>query len=250
MSIIIKKINSFKKRSFIKKLLTILCALVILFVSTAGMYWVRRICKNYYDNNVFKSLDISGVDKLMIVAHPDDETIWGGGHLIEGGYLVVCLTDSHKKGRKNEFVNAVIKANETNIPIILDFPDKTFGIRDNWFGIKGKITNTVNSIIKMKDWDLIVTHNKDGEYGHIQHKAVSDIVKNEYTKLGKQDDLYFFGTYHSKKKISYFENQMIPMDNELYNKKIENLKSFPSQKNIINKLFHMIRYENWTQYNN
>ena len=32
-------------------------------------------------------------ESLMIVAHPDDETIWGGSHLLKGHYLVVCLTN-------------------------------------------------------------------------------------------------------------------------------------------------------------
>lgn len=249
MRIIINRINHFKKLSRTKKIFAILLALIILFVLTAGMFWTHRICKSYYNINALENLDVSGVNKLMIVAHPDDETIWGGEHLMQGGYLVVCFTDSKNKIRKDEFNSAVTKLNETNIPIILDYPDKTFGIRDNWFGIKDKISNTVDSLLEMKDWDLVVTHNKDGEYGHIQHKAISDIVKNEYIKLGKQDTLYFFGTYHSKKKISKYVDKMTPMDDKSYNSKIEILKSFLSQKNVIDKLFHILKYENWTQYN-
>lgn len=34
----------------------------------------------------------------MIVAHPDDETLWGGSHLIDDNYLVVCMSNGwHKK---------------------------------------------------------------------------------------------------------------------------------------------------------
>ena len=33
-------------------------------------------------------IDLKQCQKLMIVAHPDDEKIWGGSHLLKGHYLV------------------------------------------------------------------------------------------------------------------------------------------------------------------
>ncbi len=38
-------------------------------------------------------------ESLMIVAHPDDETIWGGSHLINGNYTVLCITNGNNKKR-------------------------------------------------------------------------------------------------------------------------------------------------------
>lgn len=235
-------------KSVKKHILFILLALVVLALLTSGVYWIFRVCKSYYDEDKFNSLDLSKVNKLMIVAHPDDETIWGGGHLIDGGYLVVCITDGYNKTRKNEFDTAVKHLSETNIPLILNFPDKTFNKRDNWFGIKGKIEDAVDKCINLKDWELIVTHNKEGEYGHIHHKMTSSIVRSEYKKLDKQNPLYLFGTYHSKKKLPNYEASMTPMSEELYNKKVEVLKDFKSQEKVIDSLFHMMKYENWTKY--
>lgn len=240
--------KSVKKQNVKKHILFILLALVVLALLTSGIYWIFRVCKSYYDEDKFNSLDLSKVNKLMIVAHPDDETIWGGGHLIDGGYLVVCITDGYNKTRKNEFDTAVKHLNETNIPLILNFPDKTFNKRDNWFGIKGKIEDAVDKCINLKDWELIVTHNKEGEYGHIHHKMTSSIVRSEYKKLDKQNPLYLFGTYHSKKKLPNYEASMTPMSEELYNKKVEVLKDFKSQEKVIDSLFHMMKYENWTKY--
>ena len=48
-------------------------------------------------------LPLSNCTKLMVVAHPDVETLWGGAHLTEGGWFVVCLTNGYNEVRKNEF---------------------------------------------------------------------------------------------------------------------------------------------------
>ena len=47
-------------------------------------------------------------ESLMIVAHPDDETIWGGSHLINGNYTVLCITNGNNKKRKGLTSNLVI----------------------------------------------------------------------------------------------------------------------------------------------
>ena len=39
-------------------------------------------------------------DSLMVVAHPDDETIWGGAHLLKGKYVVVCITNGNNRTRR------------------------------------------------------------------------------------------------------------------------------------------------------
>lgn len=46
---------------------------------------------NYVSKDLSK-IDLNKAKKLMIVAHPDDETLWGGAHLLEDDYLVVCIT--------------------------------------------------------------------------------------------------------------------------------------------------------------
>ena len=53
---------------------------------------------------IFDQIDIDTYQNIMIVAHPDDETIWGGGHLLKDKYLVICLTNGNNKTREKEFV--------------------------------------------------------------------------------------------------------------------------------------------------
>lgn len=51
-------------------------------------------------NKQLDELDLEKYNKLMIVAHPDDELIWGGAHLLEDDYLVVCITRGMIKQEK------------------------------------------------------------------------------------------------------------------------------------------------------
>ena len=139
-------------------------------------------------------LDLTNVDNLMIVAHPDDDYIWGGSHLIDDDYLVVCITCGVKRVRALEFKKAMDKTGDKYI--MLGYPDKTNGKRDNWDLVYDDITKDLKKIIEYKNWNIIVTHNPDGEYGHIHHKMTSNIV----TSL-TGDNLYYFGRYYKKDDI-------------------------------------------------
>ena len=45
------------------------------------------------------------IDKLMIVAHPDDEALFGGAELLAHSeeYKVIAVDESHNHERKGEF---------------------------------------------------------------------------------------------------------------------------------------------------
>lgn len=45
----------------------------------------------------------------MVIAHPDDEILFGGQELlISKNWLVVCLTNGNQLSRKNQFFNALL----------------------------------------------------------------------------------------------------------------------------------------------
>ena len=154
-------------------------------------------------------------ESLMIVAHPDDETIWGGSHLINGNYTVLCITNGNNKKRKKEFMKVMEKTHSKGI--ILSFPDKTKGKRDNWKSCKKDIQREIKKEIDSKDWGKIVTHNPDGEYGQ-KNKAK---LENE-KKLSKKD----------------------------YDKKLDIIQLYSSQSKVMDHLHHMLPYENWKPYSN
>lgn len=181
----------------------------------------------------------------MIVAHPDDDVIWGGAHLMEKGYFVVVVTNRSNTVRKKEF-EKVLSATG-NSGIILSYPDKSFGRRDSWNHNKDGIRADLERIICCQHWDLIVTHNADGEYGHIHHKMTHSIVTDIFTEHRPEldTDLYFFGKYYPVEEIGSVQDELPRITPEQLRFKEEMLKLYKSQSKVIAKLSHMNEFEDW-----
>lgn len=197
------------------------------------------------------AIDFQKYDSLLIVAHPDDETIWGGNHLQNGNYLVLCITNGDHEKRAKEF-EEVMKLSNTK-GIILSYPDKTDGKRDDWQKAKKAISQDINYMILQKNWKQIVTHNPDGEYGHQHHIMTSQLVTAISQKEKMTDKLMYFGKYVKRKQIK--EIEFAPMlenpleDHALKQKKIL-CDSYGSQNKVMKNLAHMLPYENWISYAN
>lgn len=195
-------------------------------------------------NKKIEDLNLDTVNKLMIVAHPDDETIWGGAHIIDDDYLVVCVTCGQKRNRVREF-KQVMKFSK-NKYLMLGYPDKKRGIRSDWIDHIENIQSDLQSVIDYKKWDLVVTHNPDGEYGHEHHKMISRIVTNNYSSTQK---LYYFGKYYKPNQIKEIKNDLIKIDDKLIEKKYQMINKYKTQSFIKKRFSHMFDYENWISYN-
>lgn len=176
---------------------------------------------------------------LMIVAHPDDESIFGGNELSHGDYVVICVTNGDNPVRRQEFYNVMKDTHNTGI--ILSFPDVTNGKRDDWDGVKKQIKEQVKQAVSKKDWDKIVTHNPEGEYGHQHHKMLNKIVTDVCEESEKSNVLYYFGHYFKKSDL-YLHPHVILSDQDLA-RKYEILKNYPSQKHVVEGLGHILPYE-------
>lgn len=109
----------------------------------------------------------------MIVAHPDDETLFGGGELIRHAneYKVVVLDYGNHMVRHREFIKAM----------------ETIGIQkwEHWDGEPYKSSAAYNESILIpliervlgeRDWTKVVTHNQGGEYGHYRHVSTHNLM--------------------------------------------------------------------------
>ncbi|MBQ4030623.1 MAG: PIG-L family deacetylase [Bacilli bacterium] len=219
----------------------IITGLIVLIILLSGCIIYMHNTYKIHPN--IKKINLNGYNKLMIVAHPDDETLWGGKALIEDDYLVVCITCGKVKSRVFEFVNVMHTTNDKYI--MLGYPDKTNGERDNWDTVYEDITKDLKEIIKLKDWELIVVHNPEGEYGHIHHKMISNIVTDI---VENKDILYYFGKYYSKKTIRDHYDELVSMSEKTLNTKKKIIGMYHTQDFIQTSFDQMFPYENWVPY--
>lgn len=217
---------------------------VLIIIGIFLLFIIISLSSRNLDRDI-KNINLDKVNNLMIVAHPDDELLWGGAHLIRDDYLVVCITCGTNGTRDNE-IQAVLKETDDEL-LKLGYPDKVFGKRSNWKNEKGKIYEDLKKIIGLKSWNLIVTHNVDGEYGHEHHVLTHEITIDAYKELGIHTDLYFFGKYYSKKKMATLLELPESIPEEELNKKKELIEIYKSQSFIKTTFDHMFEYEDWTK---
>lgn len=198
--------------------------------------------------DVLDELNLKGYKKLMIVAHPDDDTIWGGAHLLEDKYLVVCLTNAYNYVRANEFTNAMKTSGDKGI--IMYYPDLVsngWGAmqKDQWKSCRENIREDLDVLLTYKNWTEIVTHNPDGEYGHIHHRLTSRLVKAAARQNTAMKKLYYFGTYYKKYQLPRAKKHLVQLSWKTRTSKNRMCSVYQSQSGVIQTLSHMLPYENW-----
>lgn len=223
-----------------KKNIIIFSIVIILLIIISTLLILKY---NEEEIDLYDDLKLDGYNKLMIVAHPDDDMLWGGSRLIEDNYLVVCITCGVDKTRVKEFKRVMKETNDQYL--MLGYPDKTNGKRDDWVSSKESMLKDFEKILSLKDWELIVTHNPFGEYGHNHHKMTNEFVTS---KVSDKDKLYYFGVYYSKANIGPNIDKMGTIKEDTLKKKIEILKLYKSQSFIMTSFDHMIEHEDWVSY--
>lgn len=110
----------------------------------------------------------------VIVAHPDDETLWAGGTILSHpswNFFIACLCRGDDNERAPRYRNAlkILKA-EGVIGDLDDGPDQE--LLD-----EKEIESKILELLPPKNFDLVITHNPTGEYTrHIRHEEVSKAV--------------------------------------------------------------------------
>ena len=152
------------------------------------------------------------IDKLMIVAHPDDEALFGGAELLTHPeeYKVVVVDKYHNEVRRKEFMESM----------------RFIGIKEfsHWAGYKRgedynrkELISVLKKVLNERKWTKIVTHNKIGEYGHPRHRALHEILNSL-----RPDILWQFDK--CKERLS----------KDILHKKRDLLKVYKSQREVLN----------------
>lgn len=161
-------------------------------------------------------------DKLMVVAHPDDECLFGGAQLLTStGWKVLCVTNGDNEIRRKEF---------TKVMHVLNCEFEIWNYYDSQFTPFGNaLFDDLKKVVVDKKWNKIVTHNFMGEYGHLHHMQINEIMKRICPNLWTFN---FFGS---------------PMCEDIWLKKLELIYMYESQREICLEHIQNVKNEKITR---
>lgn len=123
---------------------------------------------------------------LVIIAHPDDETIWLSGLIMLNpkiNWTVLCLSRSADQDRAPKFRRV---AEHLNFKY---FHENLDDLESLPYAEHVKLAQRlIKKNIGNQEFDFVVTHGANGEYGHRDHKsiheAVSDLLAKGMLRIG------------------------------------------------------------------
>lgn len=144
-------------------------------------------------------------DKLMVVAHPDDESLFGGAQLLtSNGWKVVCVTNGDNLVRRAEFESVMASTNCQYE--IWSYYDQITTPLDS------AVFEDLRRVVCENNWSKIVTHGATGEYGHLHHIQIHDMMQKLVSNLWTFD---FFGS---------------PLPDVVWQKKLDLIEVYKSQE--------------------
>ncbi|TZF83868.1 PIG-L family deacetylase [Pedobacter sp. BS3] len=110
----------------------------------------------------------------VIIAHPDDETLWAGGLLLshpEWHKYIACLCRKNDADRAPRFQQVLKQLNAQGIMGNLDDGPEQVPLAED------VVEQAILQLLPQRRFDLVISHNPNGEYTrHLRHEEISRAV--------------------------------------------------------------------------
>lgn len=110
----------------------------------------------------------------VIVAHPDDETLWCGGTILSNpstNWFIISLCRGNDPDRAPKFFKCLKILNAHGAMGLLDDGPEQYPLNKN------VVKSALLDLLPSRIFDLVITHNPSGEYTrHLRHEEVSQAV--------------------------------------------------------------------------
>ena len=169
------------------------------------------------DNKAIKSV-------LIIVAHPDDETLWAGGTILNNpswDCFIVSLCRKYDEDRATKFHKVLNILNAKGIMGNLDDEPEQKPLDNNI------VKEAILDLLPQKHFDLIITHSPHGEYTkHLRHEEISKAVMSLWQDNKITTNRFWIFAYEDGNKAYYpkaIENTSInnPLSTSIWLKKYD-----------------------------
>lgn len=160
----------------------------------------------------------------VIVAHPDDETLWTGGTLLSHPNWeinIISLCRAKDEDRAPKFYKVLKRLNAKGTMGNLDDGPKQEPLTEN------EVQELILELLPIAHYDLIITHNPLGEYTkHLRHEEISiAVIDLWYNRKISTDTLWSFAYEDGQKNYlpqpSKKADIIIPLPNTIWLEKYE-----------------------------
>lgn len=123
-----------------------------------------RLCLVWW--NIRDTMSPPKTNACLFVAHPDDDTLFFHTYIKENKPYVCLMTTGYSLRRLPCFFKVM----------------KQYGVRYRAYPLDARekredlLKKQIKKVLSLKDFRTIATHNRSGEYGHIEHKRVHSAV--------------------------------------------------------------------------
>lgn len=131
--------------------------------------------------NFLITVNNSNVQAAVFAAHPDDETIWMGGTILlnpDWNWKIFMATHTENDNRGNEFLKAIQGYSEKVKNLSYEFmnlmPDTQNPDEIDQNGVFTRLSQ-----MDFDQFDVMFTHNIDGEYRHPNHEVLGSFFRGQ-----------------------------------------------------------------------